>query len=610
MKDYLKLTLIAGLLALTTACSDDDDNDTAVVEPPEAPITTVVDVAAASEDFETLTAALQATGLDATLSDTDSQFTVFVPTDDAFALLGQETIDALLEDPDTLSAILTYHVLDSRVSSSAAIDASGSTIATVNGAALGLSLSGDELLVNTATVTTTDISANNGVIHVIDAVLTPPQSQPQQPTMNIIETAVASDDFTTLAAALEATNLVATLSDESQEFTVFAPTDAAFAALGQATIDTLLANPEVLKEILLQHVVSGSVDSITAFSLNGQQAQTVSGNQIDITIDGENDTLKFGDATVIMTDIQTTNGIIHVLDTVVVGEVQVPAPAQSVVDVAVGNGNFSTLVAALQTTGLDTTLADLEREFTVFAPTDAAFEQLDQATVDALFADAEALSDLLLYHVLPDATVQSDAAIAVANSEQPMITMANGDTATLSLQNDMLYIGNAQVTTANVAADNGVIHVIDSVLMPPNEQSIVDVAVADGNFTTLVSALQEAGLEQTLADLEREFTVFAPTDAAFDKLDQATLDALLADPEALTNVLLYHVVADATVSSDAAIDIANSDNPMVTMANGDMSTLSLQDGALYIDESVVSSADVASDNGVIHVIDTVLMPMQ
>ncbi|MCG7543907.1 fasciclin domain-containing protein [Pseudoalteromonas sp. MM17-2] len=146
--------------------------------------------------------------------------------------------------------------------------------------------------------------------------------------------------------------------------------------------------------------------------------------------------------------------------------------------------------------------------------------------------------------------------------------------------------------------------------MPPSEQSIVDVAVADGNFTTLVSALQEAGLEQTLADLEREFTVFAPTDAAFDKLDQATLDALLADPEALTNVLLYHVVADATVNSDAAIDIANSDNPMVTMANGDMSTLSLQDGALYIDESVVSSADVASDNGVIHVIDTVLMPMQ
>nr|WP_275444170.1 fasciclin domain-containing protein [Pseudoalteromonas sp. MM17-2] len=557
-----------------------------------------------------MTAALQATGLDATLSDTDSQFTVFAPTDDAFALLGQETIDALLEDPDTLSAILTYHVLDSRVSSSAAIDAAGSTIATVNGAALGLSLSGDQLLVNTATVTTTDISANNGVIHVIDAVLTPPQSQPQQPTMNIIETAVASDDFTTLAAALEATNLVATLSDESQEFTVFAPTDAAFAALGQATIDTLLANPEVLKEILLQHVVSGSVDSITAFSLNGQQAQTVSGNQIDITIDGENDTLKFGDATVTMTDIQTTNGIIHVLDTVVVGEVQVPAPAQSVVDVAVGNGNFSTLVAALQTTGLDTTLADLDREFTVFAPTDAAFEQLDQATVDALFADAEALSDLLLYHVLPDATVQSDAAIAVANSEQPMITMANGDTATLSLQNDMLYIDNAQVTTANVAADNGVIHVIDSVLMPPSEQSIVDVAVADGNFTTLVSALQEAGLEQTLADLEREFTVFAPTDAAFDKLDQATLDALLADPEALTNVLLYHVVADATVNSDAAIDIANSDNPMVTMANGDMSTLSLQDGALYIDESVVSSADVASDNGVIHVIDTVLMPMQ
>ncbi|MEO2281547.1 fasciclin domain-containing protein [Pseudoalteromonas pernae] len=606
MKNLLKLLLIPSLLVLTSACSDDDD-DKSPTEPPSMPLTSVVDVAAGSDDFDTLVAALEATGLDATLSDMDSQFTVFAPTDDAFALLGEDTINALLEDPDTLSSILTYHVLGSRVESGAAIAAAGSTVETVNGASVGLSLSGDNLLVNTATVTSVDIYASNGVIHVIDAVLMPPKQSEEMPTMNIVETAVAAGNFTTLAAALEAANLVTALSDESETYTVFAPTDDAFAALGEETINTLLANTDVLSEILLQHVVSGEVDAVTAFSLSGMQAETLSGNMIDIMIDPETDTLKFGDATVTMTDIMTTNGIIHVLDTVVVGDVQVPAPAQSIVDIAVADGNFTSLVAALQTTGLDMVLADMDREFTVFAPNDAAFEKLDQATVDALFADAEALSDLLLYHVLPDTTVQSDAAIAVANSDNPMITMANGDMATLSVQDNMLYIDQSQVIAANVAADNGVIHVVDTVLMPP-QQSIVDVAVGAGNFTTLVTALQATGLDAVLADLDREFTVFAPTDDAFAKLDQATLDALLADPDALSNILLYHVIADTTVMSDAAIAVANSDNPMVEMANGSMASLSIQDGMLYIDAALVSAADVETDNGVIHVIDTVIMP--
>ncbi|WP_105201124.1 fasciclin domain-containing protein [Pseudoalteromonas sp. T1lg10] len=455
MNKLLKTLVLPSLLVLTAACSDDDNDKTPVQ--PEQPQTSVVDVAAASDDFETLVAALEATGLDATLSDLNAQFTVFAPTDDAFALLGEDTINALLEDPDTLSTILTYHVLDSRVESGAAVSAAGSTVATVNGASIGLSLSGDDLLVNTATVTQVDIKASNGVIHVIDAVLMPPAQSDEMPTMNIVETAVAAGNFTTLVAAL---------SDESETYTVFAPTDDAFAALGEETINTLLNNTEVLSEILLQHVVSGEVDAVTAFSLNGTQAETLSGNMIDIMIDPESDTLKFGDATVTMTDIMTTNGIIHVLDTVVVGDVQVPAPAQSIVDIAVADGNFTTLVAALQTTGLDLVLADMEREFTVFAPNDAAFDKLDEATVEALFADAEALSDLLLYHVFPDATVQSDAAIALANSDNPDITMANGDVATLSIQDNMLYIDQSQVVAANVAADNGVIHVIDTVLMP------------------------------------------------------------------------------------------------------------------------------------------------
>ena len=135
------------------ACNDDDKKQVEeVVEP-----TTIVDVAVENGSFTTLVAALQATGLDVTLSDTDSKFTVFAPTDDAFALLGQNTIDALLADTDTLSNILTYHVIAGEVNAETAIGLAGEKVAMVNQDSVGLSLDGNSLLINTATVITTDI---------------------------------------------------------------------------------------------------------------------------------------------------------------------------------------------------------------------------------------------------------------------------------------------------------------------------------------------------------------------------------------------------------------------------------------------------------------------
>ncbi len=155
-------------------CNDDDNDTVAVVEEEvveEVVVTTIVDAAVSNGSFTTLVAALQATGLDQVLADTTSKFTVFAPTDDAFALLGQDTIDALLADTDTLSDILTYHVIGSEVDAAAAISSAGTTVEMVNGDSIGLSLEGSNLLVNTATVITADIQTDNGIIHVSDAVL-------------------------------------------------------------------------------------------------------------------------------------------------------------------------------------------------------------------------------------------------------------------------------------------------------------------------------------------------------------------------------------------------------------------------------------------------------
>jgi uncharacterized surface protein with fasciclin (FAS1) repeats len=602
---YLKLLTVTIIsVFFLQACNDDKATES------EKEKITIVDAAISNGNFTTLVAALQATGLDATLSDTNSSFTVFAPTDDAFALLGDDTINALLADTDTLSNILTYHVISGEVDATTAISLAGTTVSMVNGDSVGLSLSPDnELLVNAATVIIADIQTDNGIIHVIDAVLLPP-SDIATPTSNIVETAVANGNFTTLVAALQATELDVVLADDSANFTVFAPTDAAFALIGDATINTLLDNTEVLSRILLQHVIPEmAVDSVTAFSLNGVMVETASTALIPLNINTSTDMLTFGGANIIIKDIYTTNGIIHVIDAVIIGDVEVPAPAMSIVDVAIANGSFTTLVGALQATGLDTVLADLESDFTVFAPSDAAFAKLPADTLINL--STEQLSNILLYHVIPG-KVLADGAITLAQSSSNTAEAANGDNVALSFSNSTLFVNGAKVSTADVMADNGVIHVIDNIIMPLAESdtptnSIVEVALADpDNFSTLVTALTAADLVDTLADETKTFTVFAPTNSAFEKIDSDVLNALLADKTALTEVLLTHVVGEVSLSSVDAY--AANGKTLSTLSNTKISVgIDAVSGSLVIGGANVVITDINTTNGVIHVIDTVIL---
>ena len=594
----MNLNKFGGLLFAATiflqGCGSGSETHKPDPDPYEPTPMSIVDVAVANGSFTTLVAALEATGLDVTLSDMDSSFTVFAPTDDAFALLGDETIAALLDDTDTLTDILTYHVIGAEIDSSAAISSAGSTVEMVNGDSTGLSLDGDNLLVNTVTVTTVDVEADNGVIHVIDAVLIPPADK-GTPTMNIVDTAVSSGDFGTLVTALQAAGLDATLADETQTFTVFAPTDAAFAMIDSDTLDLLLADTEALSDVLLQHVVSGEVSSVTAYTLNGLSATTASGAEIPVAINSELDTLTFGGATVTTTDIYTTNGVIHVIDMVVVADVELPSPPASIVDVAVANGSFTTLVAALQATGLDTVLDDPEATFTVFAPTDAAFGLLGQGAVSALLDDPDTLKNILLYHVIQGSAVLQDGALTVAQSDANKVEMANGAETALSLANNTLFVNKSAVSLADVMADNGVIHVVDQVITVPAAkgeptQTIVDIAASNDDFSTLVTALTAADLVTTLSDTSATFTVFAPTNAAFDKIDDATLDGLLADTDALTAILLKHVVNNSEIDSVSAFAANGADVPSI---GGDSLSVSLQNFSQTVDGA---SDEVAYDS--------------
>lgn len=403
--------------------------------------TTVVDIVVNSPDHETLEAAVIAADLAGTLSG-PGPFTVFAPTDAAFAALPAGTVDALLDDPQgSLTDILLYHVLGAEVLSGDLSD--GQTATTINGKDILVTIDNGNVFINNAQVTVVDLQADNGVVHVIDAVLLPP-------VVTIADVVINSPEHETLEAAVIAADLVTTLSGDGP-LTLFAPTDAAFDALPAGTLDALLADPSGdLTDILFYHVLIGQVESTDL--MDGQIATTVNGKDITVTIDNGN--VFINDAQVTVADITTDNGVVHVIDAVLI------PPTITVVDVIVNSDEHETLEASVIAAGLAGTLSG-EGPFTVFAPTDAAFDALPAGTLDALLADPSGdLTDILLYHVLGAQVLSTDL------SDGQMAATLFGQDITVSINNGNVFINDAQVAVADITTDNGVVHVIDAVLIP------------------------------------------------------------------------------------------------------------------------------------------------
>ncbi len=287
--------------------------------------------------------------------------------------------------------------------------------------------------------------------------------EPEMPK-TIVDIAVADGRFTTLVAAVQAADLVDTLSSEGP-FTVFAPTDDAFAALPAGTVEALLADIPALTDILLYHVVAGNVMAADVVGLDGQSAETaLAGKFIDIKVDGDKVILN-DNVNVIITDIEASNGVIHVIDAVLLPPSdEAMMEKMDIVDTAVADGRFTTLVAAVQAAGLVDTLKS-EGPFTVFAPTDDAFAALPAGTVEGLLADIPALTNILLYHVVPGKVMAAD---VVGLDGQSAGTALEGQSISIKIDGDKVILnGNVNVIITDIETSNGVIHVIDAVLLPP-----------------------------------------------------------------------------------------------------------------------------------------------
>ncbi|MDX2050912.1 MAG: fasciclin domain-containing protein [Polyangiaceae bacterium] len=401
----------------------------------------------------------------------------------------------------------------------------------------------------------------------------------------IVDIAVANGNFKTLVGAVTKAGLADTLSGPGP-FTVFAPTDAAFAALPAGVVDGLSA--AALGDILKYHVVSGKV--LAADAVNLTTAPTVNGASLKLGV--TNNKLYLNGLTeVTMTDIQASNGVIHVIDSVVF-----PAAFPgTIVDAVKAHPRLSTLAGAV-TANVATALSAADR--TLFAPVNSAFVGL------TLPSDPAALEAILTYHALasvqPAANVLGLASAKTANGAYVGIKTASGVKLNDSTKDvDVIY--------TDFTTSNGVIHLLDKVLIPPG--NIAEVATAAG-LTKLTAALGAAtvpGTASTFAEAltgEGPFTVFAPSNAAFDAIPAAGFGADLA------KVLGVHALSGVVDSKGVVKAITDNVSPdTISSATDKKLALALVGNDVLINRMVkVTATDIPAKNGIIHLVDAVILP--
>ncbi|SNR77251.1 Uncaracterized surface protein containing fasciclin (FAS1) repeats [Maribacter sedimenticola] len=624
---------------------------------------TLTDIVVATEPLSLLEAAVIKADLAATLS-TEGPFTVFAPTDVAFVALLEALGDDYnsLDDFDTeeeialLKNILLYHVIPVKVLSTDLSEGAVATAYTDN--SIEVIASGDTFVIGDASdtnanITGVDIMASNGVAHTIDKVLLPQAAIDFVVSLQlktIVDTAVATDDLSLLVDALVQADagLVETLNGEGP-YTVFAPTNAAFVALldllgedfnSLADFDTD-EEKALLTKVLTYHVVAGAAAFSTGLS-NGQSIETVQGENVTISLmEGAVQIMDATEtnATVALADVEASNGVVHVIDKVLLPQEVLDMLAamslKTIVEIAVETDDLSLLVDAL--VQADANLVETLNgtgPFTVFAPTNDAFIAL----LETLGDDYNSLSDFdtdeekeLLVTILTYHVVAGAAAFSTGLSNGQMIETFQGENIGIVLENGGVSIMdatemNANVAIADVTASNGVVHVINKVLLPqaaldalaPSVPNIVETAQSVDDLSSLVAALiqADAGLVETLSS-DGPFTVFAPTNEAFATFlndlgaSYNSLEDFDTDEEKalLAQLLTYHVVAGAAVASTDLTD-----HQEIVSVQGESLFAILGNGVQIQDKTQVNgnvvTADVMTSNGIVHIVDKVLLPQE
>jgi len=512
--------------------------------------------------------------------------TLFAPTDGAIAALGDDMLDQLLmpENSKMLHNILLYHVLNGTFTSTNLFATPSSSRKTLEGESVSLAVNPFPT-VDGNSVLKADIPAINGFVHVVDHILIPPLYR----NMSVLQL-LANDGFSQFVQLIALAGLNSTFLPPHQ-VTVFAPNDAAWSALSADLRQSIVTNPILLQEFVLNHVTNGQV--LSSRFTDGQTLVSFLGSSLSLTLRNLN--WRVNNVLIRRYDRIAGNGVYHEID-----QYLNPLTVYNLPELVRLNG-LTTLYNALMNSGAQTGL-ESTGPFTLFAPSESAF-----AAAKLNITSNEQLENILFYHVVGGAinlnnltlptTLKTELAGSYLN-----VTSANGTMFTLN--------GKALVVTGPIKAANGLLYIINAVLVPSDIQPVSIPTTLDRlGLTKLAAAIQAAGLTDALS--QPGLTLFAPSDAAFTALGASGFNvSSLYDPmnvNLLRRILSYHVAAGAYTVTELNMPSSSSLPSLVQGAN--LNITSRGDGNYpLVNGNKLAIANIPAINGWIHVIDKVLMP--
>jgi len=558
--------------------------DAVIMAPIDLP--NVYEIVSTENNLTIMKNAVDAAGLDDELID-ETDITLFAPTDEAFMALPDGVLDDLLANVNLdLEDALLNHKHNQILLSSDFVN--GERILMANGEETTITLNASGAFIDNALIVVTDIEAENGVVHLIDAVLyTPPEE-----TFTVYDIVAENTDLTFLDDAIVSADLRSTL-DNSQGITLFAPTNEAFNALSNETLTEFFNDPMgILRNTLLNHLHNNELSSNNLG--NGQLVSMSGGNTSVISIG--NGLIRIDDAILSVRDLQADNGIVHIIDEVLTFS---ESDVTTVYDIVVESPDHSILEKAINDANL---VGELNGDnfVTLFAPTNSAFNNLPSGLFAQLNSDPNGmLRNLLLRHISKDQINSNN----FVNGEE--IEVSNGEEIVITIFNNEIFFGSAKIVIEDIQADNGVVHVLDAVALPESLITTVFDIISDSpNHTLLEELLILSGLDVTLSSSFGEFTVFAPNDNAITNLGSDEIESLTNDPNgALRDLLLYHV----TTSDIAGVDLTNGRE--ILMANGINAVITNDGFNSFIQDAWILQFDITADNGRVHIVNNVVSPI-
>ncbi|XP_076606879.1 periostin-like isoform X1 [Chaetodon auriga] len=499
-------------------------------------------------------------------------FTMFAPSNEAWDLLDPSVRSALVSNVNIeLYNALHFHMVNHRLLTK---DMKNDMTVTSMYNDLGLYInhySNGIVTVNCARIIHGNQVATNGVVHVIDRVISAVGS-------TIKEVLDVKDELSSFSAAVLAAGMMDKL-DQPGHYTLFAPTDEAFDKLSPGYLERIMEDKAVVAALVKYHLLN-SVQCSEAI-MAGSVYETAEGSTIEIGCDGDSLTVN-GIKMVLKKDIVTTNGVIHLID-----QVLIPDSAKEGMELmGSSQSTFSDMVSEL---GLAAAMGP-KTEYTLLAPVNTAF------TKEVMTTDQSRLRTILENHILKLKITLSE-----LYNGQLLETLA-GQLLRVFIYRTAVCIENSCMVRGSKEGSNGALHVMRSIIKPA-EKTMYEYLIADGRFKIFLSLMETAGLTDLLKQ-EGSYTIFAPTDEAFDGLSREDFALLKSDLNALRIILLYHFSNGIFINGGLEGGVTNL---LKTLQGNNLQVMSVNN-SIHVNSVDVPDSDLMATNGVIHVVKNVLYP--